>query len=178
MSVLTVFWRFYVHLELKIWFCSTHKRYVQIPIRSQREVNFCTVAISGQETYTKIVPPGRYLKRNRDAWLTFNEAPSVEGIRKSHEKDSYPVKSKALISMCCRTSSDVIWGSTAKERNSTGRHPSHFWKTRVWNTVVSYKGKYHIEDFGRSFSLFWLLIMGTFKDPSSPNMREQQQQWL
>lgn len=59
--------------------------------------------------------------------------------------DSYPFKSKALISMCCRTSRDVIWGSTAKDRNSTGRAPSHFWKT-VWNITNNDQSLQHVEE--------------------------------
>ena len=46
---------------------------------------------------------------------------------------THPFKSNARMRMCCNTSSEVIWGSTAKERNSGGKKLSHFWgeKTRV-----------------------------------------------
>lgn len=40
---------------------------------------------------------------------------------------THPFKSKARMRMCCNTSSEVIWGSTAKERNSGDKKLSHFW---------------------------------------------------
>lgn len=40
---------------------------------------------------------------------------------------THPFKSNARMRMCCNTSSEVIWGSTAKERNSGGKKLSHFW---------------------------------------------------
>lgn len=56
---------------------------------------------------------------------------------------THPFKSKALMRMCCRTSSDVIWGSTAKDRNSTGSDPSHFWKTWEKNSTLVIKQYLH-----------------------------------
>ena len=45
---------------------------------------------------------------------------------------THPFKSKARMRMCCNTSSEVIWGSTAKERNSSGKKLSHFCGEKTW----------------------------------------------
>lgn len=124
--VLTILWRLYIHLQLQIRFGGTHKCNIQIPVRQQRQVRFRTTSVSGQVAHPKVSLP---------AWSDSQEnrvrsCSAATCVSSCAATLTHPFKSKALMRMCCRTSSDVIWGSTAKDRNSTGSAPSHFCKTR------------------------------------------------
>lgn len=114
-------------------FGCTHKCNIQIPVRQQRKIRFRTTSVSGQVTHSEVSLP--VLKGNEENRVRDHFAATC--VSSCTITLTHPFKSKALMSMCCRTSSDVIWGSTAKERNSTGSAPSHFWKTRD-KTAPSY----------------------------------------